>query len=63
MKSNVTPGDIILLDDSGGNRSQTVESLEDILAYFQRLNYQMVTVFELLLYGSTNQFNPLLFYP
>ncbi|MBR7796183.1 MAG: hypothetical protein ACQEWU_11490 [Bacillota bacterium] len=59
----MTPGDIILLDDSGGNRSQTVESLEDILAYFQRLNYQMVTVFELLLYGSTNQFNPLLFYP
>ncbi|MBD8007434.1 polysaccharide deacetylase family protein [Bacillus norwichensis] len=46
--SNVKPGDIILLHDAGGDRSQTVEALDKILDYLQKNGYETVTVSELL---------------
>ncbi|MCM3456705.1 polysaccharide deacetylase family protein [Heyndrickxia oleronia] len=46
--SDTKPGDIILLHDSGGNRTQTVEALDKILAVFKKEGYECVTVSELL---------------
>ncbi len=46
--SNVQNGDIILLHDSGGNRTQTVQALQIILPELQKKGYTFVTVGELL---------------
>lgn len=46
--SNARPGDIILLHDSGGDRSQTVKALENILQYFNKSGYKCITVSEML---------------
>jgi peptidoglycan/xylan/chitin deacetylase (PgdA/CDA1 family) len=43
------PGAIILLHDAGGNRSQTVAALPEIIAALRRRHYQLVTVPTLLL--------------
>ena len=42
------PGAIILLHDGGGERSNTVNSLELILAHMKENNYQLLTISELL---------------
>jgi peptidoglycan/xylan/chitin deacetylase (PgdA/CDA1 family) len=43
------PGAIILLHDAGGNRSQTVAALPQIIAALKRRHYRLVTVPRLLL--------------
>lgn len=42
------PGGIVLLHDGGGNRSQTVEALPEIISRFRNQGYSFVTVPELL---------------
>lgn len=46
--TKVKPGDIILLHDLGGNRSITVNSLEDIINKLNKEGYQFKTVSELI---------------
>lgn len=46
--SGTTPGNIILFHDAGGNRSQTVEALKEILPELKKQGYEFVTVSELL---------------
>lgn len=46
------PGDILLLHDGGGDRSQTVEALRDALPKLREEGYRFVTVDELLEYAS-----------
>ena len=42
------PGNIILFHDGGGNRSQTVKALEEILPELQKQGYKFVTVTDLI---------------
>ena len=42
------PGDVILFHDAGGNRSQTVEALLEILPELKKQGYEFVTISELL---------------
>jgi peptidoglycan/xylan/chitin deacetylase (PgdA/CDA1 family) len=42
------PGDIVLMHDGGGNRSQTIEALKIIIPELQKRGYRFVTVPELL---------------
>jgi len=42
------PGDVILFHDGGGDRTQTVKALEEILPELQKKGYQFVTISELL---------------
>ncbi len=44
------PGDIILMHDGGGDRSQTVEALSIALPYLREQGYRFVTIDELLQY-------------
>ncbi len=46
--SGTTPGNIILFHDAGGDRSQTVEALKEILPELKKQGYEFVTVSELL---------------
>ncbi len=46
--SGVAPGNIILFHDAGGDRSQTVKALEEILPALQKKGYKFVTVSELM---------------
>ena len=46
--SGAKPGDIALFHDSGGDRSQTVKALKEILQGLKRQGYEFVTVSELL---------------
>lgn len=46
--SDTRPGDIIILHDSGGDRSQTVKALDNILKILYREGYACVTVSEML---------------
>ncbi|RDW18639.1 chitooligosaccharide deacetylase [Oceanobacillus arenosus] len=46
---NISPGDIILLHDAGGDRSRTVESLKRILPILAKEGYEFVTVSEMML--------------
>lgn len=46
--TNISPGDIILFHDSGGNRRQTVEALSKILDFLKKNNYQCITVSEMI---------------
>ncbi|MEK4029213.1 polysaccharide deacetylase family protein [Pseudobacillus sp. FSL P4-0506] len=41
-------GDIILLHDAGGNRTQTIRALDKILDYLDKSGYQCVTVSDLI---------------
>jgi peptidoglycan-N-acetylglucosamine deacetylase len=45
---NARPGGIVLLHDGGGNRSQTVQSLPEIINRFRQQGYSFVTIPELL---------------
>jgi peptidoglycan/xylan/chitin deacetylase (PgdA/CDA1 family) len=47
--SGARPGAIILLHDAGGNRSQTVAALPEIIAGLRRRHYRLVTIPRLLL--------------
>ena len=42
------PESIILMHDGGGNRQSTVDALDEIIQYYQALNYEFVTVEELI---------------
>ncbi len=44
------PGDIILMHDGGGDRSQTIEALREALPYLREQGYQFITIDELLQY-------------
>ncbi|MCZ2258097.1 polysaccharide deacetylase family protein [Sporosarcina sp. G11-34] len=46
--SGAKPGDVVLFHDAGGNRSQTVKALEEILPELKKEGYEFVTVSELL---------------
>ncbi|MBE9051105.1 polysaccharide deacetylase family protein [Nostocales cyanobacterium LEGE 11386] len=45
---NAQPGGIVLLHDGGGNRSQTVQALPEIISNFQKQGYSFVTIPKLL---------------
>ncbi|MBW4556582.1 MAG: polysaccharide deacetylase family protein [Trichormus sp. ATA11-4-KO1] len=45
---NAQPGGIVLLHDGGGNRSQTVQALPEIISNFQKQGYGFVTLPKLL---------------
>ncbi|WP_391119666.1 polysaccharide deacetylase family protein [Psychrobacillus sp. L3] len=46
--SGASPGDIVLFHDAGGDRSQTVKALEEILPELQKQGYKFVTISELI---------------
>ena len=46
--SAAKPGDIVLLHDSGGDRTHTVKALESILDYLTEHHYKCVTVSEMI---------------
>jgi peptidoglycan/xylan/chitin deacetylase (PgdA/CDA1 family) len=46
--STARPGGIVLLHDGGGNRSQTVQALPEIIHRFRQQGYSFVTIPELL---------------
>jgi polysaccharide deacetylase family sporulation protein PdaB len=52
--SHARNGDIVLLHDGGGNRTQTVEALKIILPILQKQGYEFVRVSELLRYRSVH---------
>lgn len=52
---NATPGGIVLLHDGGGNRSQTVQALPEIISKFRQQGYSFVTVPELLMMEDKEQ--------
>ncbi len=45
--ANVKPGSVVLLHDGGGDRSQTVEMLPDLIEQLKELDYIFVTLDEL----------------
>ena len=45
-----TPGDIILMHDGGGDRSQTAEALKTALPYLKEQGFRFVTMDEMLQY-------------
>ena len=51
MIMSVQPGQVILMHDGGGDRSQTVEALKQALPKLKEQGYTFVTVDELLSYG------------
>ncbi|WP_245959304.1 polysaccharide deacetylase family protein [Neobacillus piezotolerans] len=50
---NSKPGDIVILHDAGGDRSQTVKAVEYILEGLYKKGYKCVTVSELLSHSSS----------
>ncbi|MFC4618359.1 hypothetical protein ACFO4N_06395 [Camelliibacillus cellulosilyticus] len=48
MLTNIRNGDIILLHDSGRDRSQTIKALKVIIPRLKRQGYHFVTVSQLL---------------
>ncbi|UBF29482.1 polysaccharide deacetylase family protein [Kovacikia minuta CCNUW1] len=50
--TQVKPGGIILMHDGGGDRTQTVQALPQIITTLQRQGYRFVTVPELLAMGN-----------
>jgi peptidoglycan/xylan/chitin deacetylase (PgdA/CDA1 family) len=51
MILSVQPGQVILMHDGGGDRSQTVEALREALPQLVEKGYSFVTINELLAYG------------
>ncbi|WP_152657805.1 polysaccharide deacetylase family protein [Oceanobacillus sp. CFH 90083] len=45
---NVSPGDVVLFHDAGGNREETVKALPLILDYLTENEYEMITVSEMI---------------
>ena len=48
---SVKPGQVVLMHDGGGDRSQTVEALRQALPQLKAQGYKFVTIDELLAYG------------
>ncbi|MBD2447363.1 polysaccharide deacetylase family protein [Nostoc sp. FACHB-152] len=48
VEKSAKPGGIILMHDGGGNRSQTVKALPQIIAYLKNKGYKFATIPELL---------------
>lgn len=48
VKSNVSPGDILLFHDGGLNQKQTVAALQDLIRHLRSQGYRFVTVSQLL---------------
>jgi peptidoglycan-N-acetylglucosamine deacetylase len=46
--SGAKPGDVVLFHDSGGDRTQTVKALEEILPALKKQGYEFVTISELM---------------
>lgn len=46
--SGATPGDVVLFHDGGGNRSQTIKALKQILPVLKNKGYRFVTISELM---------------
>ena len=44
----INPTEIVLMHDGGGNRSETVKALPEIISRFKKLGYKFVTIPELL---------------
>lgn len=53
--SRVRPGSVVLLHDSGGDRTQTMAALAKILAGLSKQGYQFVTVSDLIRARSVNE--------
>lgn len=51
---NVAPGDVVLMHDGGGDRSQTVDALREALPYLKKQGYSFVTIDELMKYPMKN---------
>lgn len=49
---SVKPGQVVLMHDGGGDRSQTVEALKTALPKLKEQGYTFVTIDELLAYGA-----------
>ena len=47
---SVTPGDIVLMHDGGGDRSQTIEAIRIAIPYLKEQGYKFVTIDELMQY-------------
>ena len=52
---SVEPGDIVLMHDGGGDRSQTVEALREALPKLVKKGYRFITIEELLEYPALNR--------
>ena len=46
--TGVGPGDVVLFHDAGGDRTQTVKALEEILPSLKKQGYKFVTISELI---------------
>ena len=49
---SVKPGDVVLMHDGGGDRSETVAALKEALPKLREQGYKFVTINELLAYGT-----------
>lgn len=49
------PGDVILMHDGGGDRSQTIEALKTALPYLKEQGYRFITIDELLKYPPADE--------
>ena len=49
---SVQPGQVVLMHDGGGDRSQTVEALRTALPQLVEQGYRFVTISELIAYGK-----------
>ncbi|MFK2827005.1 polysaccharide deacetylase family protein [Bacillus sp. B190/17] len=63
VTKNVKSGDIILLHDAGGNRTQTVEALDTILTYLDKNGYKCVTIPELIYHAQVIEKDKLHIFP
>lgn len=63
VTSDTQPGDIVLMHDSGGDRTQTVQALDKILATLKKEGYECVTVSELLYRSKGILPSPLYLFP
>lgn len=52
MIMSATPGNVILMHDGGGDRSQTVAALKETLPQLVQQGYKFITIDELLAYGK-----------
>lgn len=58
VQNNASSGDIILMHDGGGDRSQTVEALRKIIPYLKEQGFRFITMDELLEYPPKTQEHP-----
>ncbi len=49
------PGDIVLMHDGGGDRSQTIEALRTALPYLKEQGFKFVTIDELMAYNDPKE--------